>query len=387
MEDKMMEDKVEIPVAGAIPRKRVAGPRVRFAALGILAGVAIAMSVLSGCGRGNQLFIYNWTYYTPESVIEKFQEEYNVKVVYDEFASNEDMYAKIMATNRKGLIGFFSRLFGRGYDIVFPSGDYVSIMIQQDMLEQIDKSKLSNLGNIDPAVLQKATYDPNMEYSVPYYYGAAGVIVNTARVPEFERSWSIFSRQDLRNRMTMLDDMREVMGDALAYLGYSVNTKNPAQIAEARDLINNEWKPNLTKFDADAFGKGYANGDFWVVQGYAEVVYEEIMDDEQMMKDTFYFVPEEGGPAYLDSMCILKGAKNIDIAHQFIDFIHRPEVYAEFADIFGFPATANLPARRYKTGNSWYEAEDLVKTELKDDLGPALDLYNDAWFNSIRIGE
>jgi spermidine/putrescine transport system substrate-binding protein len=255
------------------------------------------------------------------------------------------------------------------------------------MLERIDKSKLSNLGNIDPAVLRKATYDPNMEYSVPYYYGAAGVIVNTARVPNFEQSWSIFGRTDLRGRMTMLDDMREVMCDALAYLGYSVNAANPAQIARARDLINNEWKPNLTKFDAESFGKGYANGDFWVVQGYAEVVYEEIMDNPQLLRDTFYFVPKEGGPAYLDSMCILKGSKNIDLAHKFIDFIHRPEIYAEFCDEFGFPATANVPARQYKSGNAWYSENDLVNTELKDDLGPVLDLYNDAWFNSIRVGD
>jgi len=329
---------------------------------------ALAAATLIGCGfsKKNQLFIYNWTYYTPDSVIEKFEKEYKVKVIYDEFASNEDMYAKIKAG-------------GSGYDIVFPSGDYVSIMIQQDMLEKIDKSKLSNLKNIDPAVLRKATYDPNMEYSVPYYYGAAGVLVNTAKVPDFERSWSIFARKDLRDRMTMLDDMREVMGDALAYLGYSVNTKDPAQIAAARDLINNSWKPNLTKFDAEAFGKGYANGDFWVVQGYAEVVYEEIADKPDLMESTFYFVPKEGGPAYLDSMCILKGSKNIDLAHKFIDFIHRPEIYAEFADIFGFPATANIPARQLKTGDAWYSENDLVNTELKDDLGDALDLYNTAW--------
>jgi spermidine/putrescine transport system substrate-binding protein len=336
---------------------------------------ALVAATVIGCGssRKNQLFIYNWTYYTPDSVIEKFEKEYKVKVVYDEFASNEDMYAKLKAG-------------GSGYDIVFPSGDYVSIMIQQNMLEKIDKSKLSNLKNIDTAVLRKATYDPNMEYSVPYYYGAAGVLVNTAKVPNFERSWSIFSRADLRNRMTMLDDMREVMGDALAYLGYSVNTKDPAHIAAASDLINNSWKPNLTKFDAEAFGKGYANGDFWVVQGYAEVVFEEIADNEQLMKDTVYFVPKEGGPAYLDSMCILKGSKNVDLALKFIDFIHRPEIYAEFADVFGFPATANIPARQFKKGNSWYSEADLVNTELKDDLGPALDLYNEAW-NPIRIGE
>jgi spermidine/putrescine transport system substrate-binding protein len=336
----------------------------------LLAGLLSA--TLLGCGGKQQLFIYNWTYYTPQSVIEKFEKEYKAKVLYDEFASNEDMYAKIKAG-------------GSGYDIVFPSGDYVSIMIHQNMLEKIDKSKLSNLGNIDPAVLKKSSFDPNMDYSVPYYYGAAGVLVNTAKVPDFERSWSIFGRADLRSRMTMLDDMREVMGDALAFLGYSVNTTDPAQINAAKDLINNSWKPNLTKFDAEAFGKGYANGDFWVVQGYAEVVYEEIADNEQLMKDTVYFVPKEGGPAYLDSMCILKGAKNIDLAYKFIDFIHRPEIYAEFADSFGFPATANVPARKYKTGDSWYTTEDLVNTELKDDLGPVLDLYNDVWFNSIRV--
>jgi spermidine/putrescine transport system substrate-binding protein len=334
----------------------------------------VTSATVIGCGSKERLYIYNWTYYTPDGVIEKFEKEYNVRVVYDEFASNEDMFAKIKAG-------------GSGYDIVFPSGDYVSIMIGEGMLERIDHSKLSNMGNIDPAVLQKATYDPGMEFSVPYYFGAAGVIVNTARVPNYERSWSIFARQDLQGRMTMLDDMREVMGDALAYLGYSVNTKDPAEVAAARDLINYSWKPNLTKFDADAFGKGYANGDFWVVQGYAETVFEEIADNPQLMQDTVYFVPQEGGPAYIDSLCILKGSKNIDLAHKFIDFIHRPQIYAEFVDEFGFPATANVQARQFKTGNSWYSEEDLVNTELKDDLGPSLDLYNDAWFNSIRVGE
>jgi spermidine/putrescine transport system substrate-binding protein len=340
----------------------------------LLAACAAAVLISCGFSKKDRLYIYNWTYYTPDSVIEKFEKEYNVTVIYDEFASNEDMFAKLKAG-------------GSGLDIVFPTGDYVSIMITQNMLERIDKTALSNLGNIDPAVLQKASYDPDMEYSVPYYYGAAGVIVNTARVPDFERSWSIFGRRDLRGRMTMLDDMREVMGDALVYLGYSVNTRNPDHINAAKELINHSWKPNLVKFDAEAFGKGYANGDFWVVQGYAEVVFEEIADNPAMMRDTVYFIPEEGGPAYLDSMCILKGSKNIELAHKFIDFIHRPEIYAEFADAFGFPATVNIPARRYKTGNSWYSVEDLANTELKNDLGPAIDLYNDVWFNSIRAGE
>jgi Spermidine/putrescine-binding periplasmic protein len=369
----MKEKAEEILISGAVPNGKPAAKaakalRVRFAVFAL----ALCALTFGGCARKQQLFIYNWTYYTPDSVIEKFEKEYNVKVIYDEFASNEDMYAKLKAG-------------GSGYDIVFPSADYVSIMIQQNMLEKIDKTKIPNLKNVDPAVLKQADYDPDMNYSVPYYFGAAGVAVNTNFVKDFKESWSIFAREDLKGRMTMLDDMREVMGDALAYLGYSVNTVDPAKIEEARRLINNSWKPNLVKFDAEAFGKGYANGDFWVVQGYPEVVFEEIADNEKLKASTVFFIPSEGGPAYIDSMCILKGSKNIDVAYKFIDFIHRPEIYAEFADVFGFPATANIPARKFKTGDSWYTEAELANVEVKKDIGNDLELYNEAWFNSIRI--
>jgi spermidine/putrescine transport system substrate-binding protein len=187
--------------------------------------------------------------------------------------------------------------------------------------------------------------------------------------------------------MTLLDDMREVMGAALLYLNYSVNTVDPAEIGAARDLINNSWKPNIVKFDAEAFGKGYANGDFWVVHGFPEVVYEEIADNPQLLEDTVFFIPEEGGPSYIDTMVILKGSNNIDLAHKFIDFIHRPEIYAEFVDIFGLPATVNIPARQLKKGISLYTEECLKNTELVEYIGPALDIYSNAWFNSIRAGD
>jgi len=299
------------------------------AVVATLAVASCAKKAETAAGDG-KLYIYNWTYYTPDSVIEKFEKEYGVDVIYDSFASNEEMFAKIKAG-------------GSGYDIIFPSGDYVSIMKAEGMLEKLDKAKFQNLGNVDPVVLQKATYDPTMEVSVPYYFGAAGIAVNTAKVPKFDKSWSIFSRTDLKGRMTMLDDMREVMGDALKHLGYSVNTVNPAELEAAKKLINEQWKPNLTKFDAEAFAKGFAAGEFWVVQGYAESVYAEVTEEQK--KDVAFFIPAEGGPSYIDSMCILKGAKNLDLAYKFIDFIHRPEIYAEFVDAFGFPATANVPAR------------------------------------------
>ena len=337
--------------------------------------VVLALLIMGAMScKDNKLNVYNWAYYTPPSVIEQFEKEFKVRVVLDEFASNEEMYTKLKSG-------------GAGYDLVFPSQDYVSIMISQGMFEKIDLSLIPNVKNIDPAVLRKTTYDSKMEYSVPYYWGAAGIVVNTEKVPSFEKSWSIFSRSDLRGRMTMLDDMREVMGDALVHLGYSLNSVNPREIEEAKTLINEVWKPNLTKFDAEAFGKGFANGEFWVIQGYVEVVFEEIMDNEQLKKNTVYFVPPEGGPGYIDSMCILKGAKHRELAHKFIDFIHRPEIYAEFCDFFGFPSAVNIPARDLLEGPTYYQVEDFAHTELKYDLGSALELYNDAWFNSIRAGD
>jgi len=342
-----------------------------------LSVMAVLLTVIASCDSRERLYIYNWTYYTPDSVIEKFENEYNVRVIYDEFASNEEMYAKLRATRGRNA----------GYDVVFPSKDYVPIMIREGMLEKIDRSIMRNLGNIDSEVLRRAVYDPEMEYSVPYFYGAAGIIVNTSRVPNFERSWSIFEREDLKGRMTMLDDLREVLGGALVFLGYSVNTINPGHVTEARDLINNSWKPNLVRFDAETFGKGYASGDFWVVHGYPEGIFEEIAGNEQLLSDTVFFIPNEGGPSYIDNMVILRNARNIEMAHKFIDFIHRPEIYAEFVDSFGLPATVNVPARQIRRMNlPMYSEIELEITELVEDLGESIELYTNAWFNSIRAG-
>jgi len=296
------------------------------------------------------------------------------------------MYAKILATNREGLLGSLLSMFSRRYDIVFPSEDYAAILISQGLLEPLNHNLLPNLRNIDPYVLSKALYDPNMNYVVPYYWGAAGIAVNTARVPNFDRSWSIFSRSDLAGRMTMLDDMRETMGAALVSLGFSPNTWNQNEVQLAANHINNRWKPNLATFDGMAYALGYARGDFWVINGYAEDLFWEIIDDEELMRDTVFFIPEDGGTAFIDNMVILRGSRNVELAHQFINFIHRPDVYALFVDEFGLPSTVNIPARNYKTGDSWYEVEDILHLELKFDLGPALEYYNDAWFNSIRVG-
>jgi spermidine/putrescine transport system substrate-binding protein len=336
----------------------------------MLAALVIA---LTGCAKkaDTELFIYNWTYYTPDEVIKQFETETGIKVTYDVFASNEEMYAKLKAG-------------ASGYDVVFPSGDYVSIMIKDGMFEKIDRSKLPNFKNIDPAVLARVAFDKDSQYSVPYNMGAAGILVNKTMVKDYRKTWDIFSRPDLKNKMTMLDDMREVLGDALKFLGYSVNSVNPEEVDKAKEQVL-KWKENITKFDAESFAKGFANGEFAVVQGYAENVYTEY-DPEKWDSDVDFFIPEAGGPMYMDCMSVMKGAKHLDAAYKFINFIHRPDVSAKIFDIFKLSCTVNLPARALQKVKPIYTIDDLKNCEFKEDLGSNLDLYNNAW-QEIRVGK
>lgn len=339
-----------------------------LAALSVL-GIFSITSCNSGKDDGT-LYLYNWTYYTPDSVIEEFEKEFNCKVKVDSFDSNEVMYSKLKAG-------------AKGYDIAFPSQDYASIMIKQDMVLPLDKSKLPNLKYISQECKDLVSFDKNLDYSVPYYVGMAGIAVNKQKVQDYKKSWNIFAREDLAGHMSMMDDMREVLGDALCYLGYSINDTNEAHLQYATDLINNHWKPNLVKFDAEGFGKSFASGDFWVCQGYAEVVFGEVPEDKQEDMIDF-FIPEEGGPMYMDSMVILDGAKHYDRALDFINFIHRPDIYVQFLDQFRFPGFVNPDADKLRTTKPMYHSEDMKKGELKLDIGADLEKFNDKW-EAIRF--
>jgi len=332
--------------------------------------VALCAFLLGGCGRSGRqkLYIYNWTYYMPDRTLRDFEKKFGAEIVYDVYPSNEDMFTKLKSG-------------ASGYDIVVPSGDYVSIMKHENMLEPLDKSKIPNFKNIDTAVLARITFDKGNGFSVPYMMGAGGVAVNRNYVKTYDKSWNIFSRKDLKDRMTMLDDMREVFGAALKFLGYSVNSVDSVELQKAKAVIMG-WKNTVLKFDAEAFAKGFASGEFWAVQGYAENVFREY--DSTRFSDVDFFVPKEGGPMYMDNMVILKNAKNKDLAYSFINYIHEPKVYAAIIDYLRYPCI-NAAARPFQTKKSNYELSDLKNSEFKEDLGANLEAYNKLW-QEIRVG-
>jgi spermidine/putrescine transport system substrate-binding protein len=335
----------------------------------ILGFIIVAISlILASCGNNKpKLYIYNWTYYMPQEVIQDFEKVCNCEVVYDVFSSNEEMFAKLKAGSA-------------GYDIVFPGGDFVSVMMKEDMLEKLNHAKLPNFQGIDPEVLKRVHYDPGNQYSMPYMYAAAGIAVNKKYVKDYPHNFHIFEKNELKGKMTLLDDMREVIGSALNTLGYDVNSLDPKHLAEAKELIL-KWKKNIVKFDSESFSKGFASGEFWVVHGYAENIFLEL--DPETAKNTDFFISDLGGPSYMDNMVILKNSKNKDLAYQFINFVYEPKEFAKVTDYLGL-ANINIPSRQYNTKPLHYTVADMKKTEMKVDLGKNMPIYNKLW-ESIRV--
>ncbi len=338
----------------------------------IFAALVASISLLS-CDQKRTLRLYTWTYYTPENVVKAFEKEFDCKVVVTEYDSNETMYNKIANGGAKN------------FDMVVPGQDYISIMIQKGMLQPINQELFTNRNLISQKLIDKKSVDREMVYSVPYYFGASGICVNKKKVPDgnYERTWNIFADSRFKGHASMMDDYREVIGDALAFKGYGVSTIDDKELAEAEAIIKNEWLPNIVKFDAESFGKDFARGDLWLCQGYAECVFGEVPEEE--WEDTIdFFIPEEGGPSYLECMCILKDSKNVDLATQFMNFMHRPENYAQFLDGFRFPCYVNTEAEKYMTKKPMYPASILDNCEAKVDLGENLEKYYKIW-EGIRI--
>lgn len=334
--------------------------------------VILAVMAMFACGKKDgekkELYIFNWSEYMPQEILDDFYKETGIKVIQDSYASNEEMYAKITSG-------------GVNYDILFPSADYQEIMMKQGLLQKLDKTLLPNIKEINPKLIDKIYFDKNLDYTVPYAIGATGIAVNKKLVVDFQESYNIFENEKLKGKMTLLDDGREVITSALTYNGFDGKSTKPEELKIAKDTIN-KWKNNIIKFDSESFGKGFANEEFWVVQGYYENIAAQLSETNR--ENFLFFIPPKGGTMYIDSMVIPKESKNFENAHKFINYIHDPKVYAKIVDYFEIPSL-NMGAEKLRTTKAPYSIDDLDRTTLLTDLGQALEVHNNLW-NEIKSG-
>ena len=329
----------------------------------VLSLTLTASAVLSGCGgrtdaSGSQestgeVYVYNWGEYIDEEVISMFEEETGIKVIYDMFETNEDMYPVIEAG-------------GRTYDVVCPSDYMIQKMVENNMLAELNFDNIPNASQIDPLYLERSkSFDPDNKYSVPYCWGTVGILYNTAMVsPEdVPTRWSDLWDEKFNGEILMQDSVRDAFMVALKALGYSMNSENESELTQARDLLIRQ-KPLVQAYVIDQVRDKMIGGEAAVGVIYSgEMLYiQEEVEAQGLEYDLEYVIPEEGTNVWIDSWVIPANAKNKENAEAWINFLCRPDI-----------AKMNFEYITYATPNKG--AFDLLDEDLKHnkDLFPDIE--------------
>lgn len=335
----------------------------------LLLSVVLFLGMLSGCSStsSNQktLYVYNWGDYIDEAVIVEFENEYDVKVVYETFATNEDMYVKI----KQG---------GTKYDVAIPSDYMIEKMIKEEMLEPIDLTKITTFGDISDE-FKDLPFDKGNQYSIPYMWGTVGIIYNKTMVTDTVDSWNLLWNEKYKGSIVMLDSQRDAIAVALKKLGYSLNSRDAAELEAAKQSLI-EQKPYLLAYAGD-------NLKDMMISGEAALAVCWSGDAMYMMSenpDLAYSLPKEGSNLWFDNMVIPKGAKNVEEAHLFIDFMNRAEIAKKNVDYIGY-STPNTKAKEMLdpevSGDptAYPDMAKLTNFEVFLDPGEFLEEYNRIW--------
>lgn len=326
---------------------------------GLAAALAIALGAgLVSCGDPRpRLHVFNWGDYLNPELVRRFEQEHGCRVVIDTFDSNEAMLAKLQAG-------------ARGYDILVPSSYMVSILVREGMLRELDHGLLPNLEHVDRGFLNEMAFDKEMRYSVPYMMAPTAIAWIDGRVEDPLESWSMFAREELRGRTTLLNDPRETIGAALKTLGFSLNTLDDAELAAARDLVI-EWRQFIAKFESDQYRAGIASEEFLLVHGYAGDLFQALESNDRIR----IAVPQEGTSISCDDLVIPIDAPQPELAHAFINYLTDPAVAAENMEYIYYlaPNTAayDLVDESLLAEPAIFIAPDIfARSEMIADLGP-----------------
>jgi spermidine/putrescine-binding protein len=273
----------------------------------IIALTMLLMLVLTGCGSTPKatLKVYNWGVYIDESLIQEFETENNVRVIYDNFDSNEMMYTQLAS--------------GEVYDVVIPSDYTIERMISEDMLQTLDLSIIKNYNNLLDN-LKSLPFDENNEYAIPYFWGNVGLVYHKDNVSLADletQGWNVLANPKYEGRIFIYDSERDTFMVALKALGYSANTTSEIELNDAYAWLQNVNATMSPVYVTDEVIDQMINGTKDLAIMYSgDAVYVE-MENENMR----YFVPKEGTNIWVDAMVIPKNAKNVAMAHKWIDFM------------------------------------------------------------------
>ena len=317
------------------------------------AAAVAAMLAPAAWAQERVVNVYNWSDYIDESIIGEFTKETGIKVVYDVFDSNEILETKLLAG-------------GSGYDVVVPTGHFLARQIQAGVFQKLDKSKLPNLSNMWDVVSERTTkYDPGNEYSINYMWGTTGIGYNQKKVQEalgIDKidSWDVFFNPDKLSKLAdcgvyVLDSPSDILPTALKYLGLDPEDTSPENLAKAEETMM-KIRPYIRKFHSSEYINALANGDICLAVGWSGDIFQArdraAEADQGVVID--YVVPKEGAEMWFDQLAIPADAKHVEEAHEFLNYIMKPEVAAKASNyIF------------YANGNK--ASQEFIEKEILDD--------------------
>lgn len=281
----------------------------------------IFLIMCSGCGKNtnkNEVNILNWSSYIPNEVILAFEEETGINVNYSTYSSNEELLAKISSA-KTGT-----------YDLVFPSDYMVEIMINRDMLQELDKTKLQNYYHLNPNYLS-LEYDVGNKYSLPFLAASTVISVNREEIKDAIISYNDLLKEEYKNQIVLIDDQRIIIGMALLANGYDMNSVNQDELKVAEEWLK-KLKPNIKAYDSDSpknflISKEANIAVLWNAEGALAKM------ENSSIENIF---PKEGVALSIDNFTILKGAKNEEQAYKFIDYILRPDVMKKIIESYPY---------------------------------------------------
>ena len=318
--------------------------KLKFAAP---AGALIALTVAFGPAAAQEkvVNVYNWSDYIDESILEDFEKETGIKVVYDVFDSNEVLETKLLAG-------------GTGYDVVVPTGSFLSRQIQAGVFQKLDKSKLPNLSNMwDVVEKRTAKYDPGNAYSINYMWGTTGIGYNEEKILERMpdapvNSWDMIFDPEVVSKFAdcgihVLDAPDELIPAALNYIGENPDSQDPEVVAKAEEVLL-AIRPYIQKFHSSEYINALANGDICLALGWSgDVLQARDRAAEAANGVTInYVAPDEGALMWFDQMAIPADAPHADNAHIFLNYIMKPEVMAK-ASNYVYYANGNKASQEF----------------------------------------